>query len=420
MHIYDHVPNLITELRPTNPIYLHRPQAIENSTRFFLNNFLGKVLYAVKTNPDEMVLKQIHALGVDNFDVASLEEIKTISGLFPEANMYYMHPVKPRHAIRTAYFDYGIRNFSLDSLDEFQKILCETNHARDLNLFIRVGVSDTYSAIKLNSKFGINPKEAILLLRAIRKHTAKLGICFHVGSQCMNPEAYTNAVSIVDAIVKEAGVKIDILDIGGGFPSVYPGMQPPAIKQYFDAIHNSIKNSSLNRCELLAEPGRAIVAESGSIVTRVELRKGQYLYLNDGTYGNLFDAGTPGVIFPTRLIRPNDSHAFAMSEFSFYGPTCDSLDVMQGPFLLPKDTREGDYIEIGQLGAYGRTLSTRFNGFGSIDNTYLTSEEPLMSLYSSQPEQFDGFGSIDNAYLSEESLRSLYSSQIEQLKVVRG
>lgn len=138
-------------------------------------------------------------------------------------------------------------------------------------------------------------------------------------------------------------------------------------------------NPSLALCQLICEPGRSLVAEGGSVVVRVELRKGNKLYLNDGTYGTLFDAGTPGFIFPVKAIRPGGILSTELCEFGFYGPTCDSLDAMKGPFQLPSDIAEGDWIEIGQLGAYGATMRTRFNGFYS-DTTVEVADKPLLSM----------------------------------------
>ena len=175
-------------------------------------------------------------------------------------------------------------------------------------------------------------------------------------------------------------MKLDVLDIGGGFPSIYPGMTPPPLGNYMKAIRKVVKAlPKLADCQLVCEPGRALVAESGSVVVRVDLRKGNALYLNDGTYGSLFDAGTPGFVFPVKAIRPAGGLAPELAEFSFFGPTCDSLDAMKGPFQLPLDIAEGDWIEIGQLGAYGATMRTKFNGFYS-DTTVEVSDKPLLSM----------------------------------------
>ncbi len=345
-------------------------------------------MFAVKTNADPEVLKELHASGITSFDVASIAEVKLIHGLFPDAKKYYMHPIKPRESIREAYFKYGVRDFSLDSYNELEKILGETEYAEDLNLYVRLGIKNNYAELELTHKFGATGEDAVDLLCHTRKFAAKLGICFHVGSQSMHPDAYREAIQYAGEIIREAGVQIDMLDVGGGFPSAYPGMEPPAMKEYTQAIHREfMKLGFRNRCELLCEPGRALVAECGSVVVRVELRKGQYLYINDGTYGSLFDAGVPKWQFPVKLIRTKGkkSKGEPLIPFSFYGPTCDSADFMEGPFMLPDDIKEGDYIEVGQLGAYGGVFRTNFNGFNGIIEVE-SEDKPMLSMYRKQKQ----------------------------------
>lgn len=385
---------LVAQEQPNTPVHILRPHVIRTAAKWFLNNFPGKVVYAVKTNPESDVLHTLYNAGMRHFDVASLHEIKTIAEHFPDASMHYMHPVKNREAIRTAYFDYGIRDFSLDSYAELQKILEVTGHADDLRLFVRLSISNGHAAFALAGKFGVPVLEAAGLLRECQKYAKQTAICFHVGSQCMDPEAYTNAITLVAKLLKTSGLSVDIIDVGGGFPSAYPDLQPPALKHYMQAIARSFRKiQKLNpACELWCEPGRALVAEGGSVLVRVDLRKGNALYINDGTYGTLFDAGHPGWVYPVRMI-PQDKHYASpdMEAFKFYGPTCDSIDAMEGPFMLPANIDEGDWIEIGQLGAYGKTLQSNFNGFYS-DAKAVLADGPLMSLYGLADEEEDAQG----------------------------
>lgn len=368
------------------PFYAFRPEALGRAVSFFLDYFDGLSVYAVKTNPDETVLRHVYKHGIRNFDVASLEEVRLVHNLFPNASLYFMHPIKSRIAIREAYFSYGVRRFSLDCHEELKKILEETNNAKDLELFVRLSIPNTYAELGLADKFGVGLGEAVDLLKKVAKHSAKLGVCFHVGSQCMHPDAYRIAIRMSKEIISQAKVRVDYFNVGGGFPSIYPGMIPPHMVEYFDAIHEEFSSiPGHERMTLLAEPGRAIVAESMSLVTQVVLRKGNMLYINDGTYGGLFDAGTPKFIFPVQLIRgAGDEQKDASSDlvpYSFYGPTCDSLDFMKGPFYLPSCVDEGDYIEFGQMGAYGRSLASRFNGFVAEESMVMISDEPLMTMY---------------------------------------
>lgn len=377
----------IADLKPSIPVHITKPNSMKKAAAWFLNNFTGKVLYSVKSNPDKAALTHLYNAGIEHFDVASLNEIKLIAELFPAAKMYFMHPIKAREAIHAAYFNFGIRDFSLDSFDELEKILQVTNNAKDLSLHIRLSIPNSHAAIDLSGKFGILPSDSIGLIRKVRTVAKTLGICFHVGSQCMEPSEYRNAITIVKEILEQSKVKLDVLDIGGGFPSSYPGLTPPPLKNYIDEINDSIKSLGLiNSCELWCEPGRALVAESGSLVVRVEARKSQMLYINDGTYGGLFDAGYPGFIYPTKTIRlDNKDLSEKLIPFGFYGPTCDSLDVMKGPFYLPENIAEGDYIEIGGLGAYSKSIRTGFNGFDEIIQIEVA-DLPLVSMYEEAEE----------------------------------
>ncbi len=384
MRSYTSPDSAVKHLQPEQAVVMYRPHALKRAVDVFLSKFRGQVLYAVKTNPDEHVLKDLWANGVRKFDVASLHEVAMVRGLFPEAELYFMHTVKSRHAIREAYTRYGVRHFSLDSSEELAKILVETQYAEDLGLHVRIAIPNTYAELALTDKFGASLDAAPKLLADVRAVAAHAGVCFHVGSQCMHPDAYRLAIKLAKQVVKQSGVRIDSFDVGGGFPSIYPGMTPPDMTQYFNAIHDATRDIiKAHGCQLLAEPGRALVAESGSVVVRVEARKGDFLYLNDGTYGALFDAGIPKFIFPARLLGRSGSAD--EKGFSFYGPTCDTLDFMKGPFMLPADVKEGDYLEIGQLGAYGRTMATRFNGFAIAHQPVVVRDEPLMSLYRDAP-----------------------------------
>lgn len=364
------------------PQFVFRPHTLRRSVDYFTRHFDGHHLYAVKTNPEPEVLKYMYEGGVAGFDVASLEEVKLVHGLFPDSTLYFMHPVKSRQAIHDAYHLFGVRHFSLDSEAELQKILQETNHAKDLSLHVRLAIPNNFAELALDEKFGVNLQDAPSLIKHIAKYCSKVGVCFHVGSQCMHPDAYRIAIRMAAEVIKQTDIILCYFNVGGGFPSVYPGMTPPDLKEYFNAIHEEFSNiPQHDSMQLLAEPGRALVAESTSLIVKVEMRKGSNLYINDGTYGSLFDAGTPGFIFPMKLICDEEIYPTDLKPFSFYGPTCDSLDYMKGPFYLPNDIDEGDLIEVGQMGAYGRTMSTRFNGFGCAEEIIHVSDEPLMTMY---------------------------------------
>ena len=381
MRKFKDVNELVDTLKPDYPVYCIRSKSIKTSTDFFKKNFPGKVLYAVKTNPNEKVLKQIIANGINHFDVASINEIKLIKKLKSDAQLYFMHTIKSRANIAEAYFKLGVRDFALDTKDELLKIIESTNQAKDLNLYVRIAISNEHAEIDLSRKFGALPSEALGLVRLCKEHAKKLGISFHVGSQCMHKISFSKAISEVGNIIKKTKIIPDVINVGGGFPSKYPDLNPEPLNNYIEEIKNSLDKLKLTKIpELICEPGRAIVAESGSAIVKILLRKKNKLYINDGTYGALFDAGVPNFIFPSKMISNGRIQSKKLTAFSFYGPTCDSLDFMKGPFLLPNNIREGDYIELGQLGAYGLTFRTKFNGFYS-DEIFELNDKPIMSIY---------------------------------------
>ena len=362
--ILPRVDDLVMVERPAEPMHCLRPAAIMAAADRFVAQFPGDVLYAVKCNPEPTVLRALWAGGVRRFDCASAAEIALVRQMFPAASIHFMHPVKSRPAIREAYADHGVRDFVLDGAGELAKILEEIGPAADLGLLVRLALPAGGARYDLSGKFGVPLKDAAALLRAARPHAARLGLCFHVGSQCMDPLSYRRAMALAGEAIRQAGVAIEIVDVGGGFPVRYPDLNPPALDAYFAEIESVFDALELpNGTRLWAEPGRALVAGGTSVVVQVLLRRGDALYVNDGVYGSLSDAGAPGFRFPVRLIRPDGQGTEPSREFELFGPTCDSADHMRGPFLLPGDVREGDWIEIGQLGAYGGCLRTAFNGF---------------------------------------------------------
>ncbi|MDZ4114308.1 MAG: type III PLP-dependent enzyme [Brevundimonas sp.] len=382
-----HIPlDLVRERSPERPVALVRPRSVSVAARWFQDNLKADVFYAVKANPSRWVIETLVEAGVTAFDVASLPEIELVRSVSPDARLAFMHPVKSRAAITRAYFDHGVRTFSLDCVEELHKILDATGQASDLNLVVRMAVSADGAAYTLSGKFGVSPDQAPSLLLAVRQAVKDglMGVSFHVGSQCMRPSAYEAAMAQVGRSISRAGVFVDIVDVGGGFPSVYPGMVPPDMQEYADAIHRGFNEMPVSETtELWCEPGRALVAESSSILCQVELRKGDALYLNDGSYGSLFDATHSRWPFPVKLVR-DATASTDLKPFRFYGPTCDSIDHMPGPFYLPADIREGDYIEIGMLGAYGVAMSTGFNGYG-VHDIAMVEDAPMASLYGLAP-----------------------------------
>jgi ornithine decarboxylase len=318
MEKFSNVNKLVNSLKPVNPVYCIRPDTIKKSIKIFKDKFPGKILYAVKTNPNEYVLKHIIKNGVDRFDVASINEVKLIRKLSPKSQLYFMHPIKSREDIASAYFDYSVKDFSLDTKEELMKILDSTKNAKDLNLFVRVAVSNEHAELDLSRKFGALTSEALGLVRLCKQHAKKLGISFHVGSQCMHKISFSKGLKEISNIIKKTKIVPDTINVGGGFPSIYPDLKPEPLENYFKEIKLGLNNLKLDKMpEIICEPGRALVAESGSTIVRVNLRKKNKLYINDGTYGSLFDAGVPNFILPTRMITNGRIQSKKITYFQF-------------------------------------------------------------------------------------------------------
>jgi ornithine decarboxylase len=360
------VDEVVAADRPEEPIHCLRPTAVAASARDFVQAFPGDVLYAVKCNPDPAVLRALWDGGVRHFDCASLPEVRLVRDMFPDAAIHFMHPIKARGAIREAWAQHDVRDFVLDSADELAKIRTEiaaTGVAGALGLIVRIALPKGGAVLDLSGKFGADFDAAVDLLRAARSCAAMLGVSFHVGSQCLDPLAWRDALALTGEVIRSAGVAVDVIDVGGGFPVAYPDQEPPPLGAFFAEIEAAFDGLDMPNARLWAEPGRVLVAAGTSVVVQVQARRGDALYVNDGVYGSLADAGTLGFRYPVRLIRPDSAAAVATIGYSLFGPTCDSADVMRGPFVLPANVAEGDWIEIGQLGAYGACLRTAFNGF---------------------------------------------------------
>jgi len=367
---------LVAKVRPAQPLYVVWPDRVAAAAKRFMAAFPGDAMYAVKANPDRTIIQTLYKSGVHTFDASSIEEVRLVRKAAPQARVCFMHPVKSPDAIREAYHVHGVRTFVVDYPDEVYKILRETELAPDLMLFVRLALPRNESAaIDFSTKFGALPEQAAELLRLCRPVAARVGLCFHVGTQAADPESYAVAVKVAAEVIRDSGVTVDCLDVGGGFPATYVSHLPPPIEHYMAVLKRALSEHGLDKLPLMSEPGRYFVADAVSLVVRVEQRRGDTLYLNDGTYGGLFDAGPLlNMRFPVRAVRPDaekDPVKDGMKSWRFAGPTCDSLDMMEGPFDLPATMKEGEWIEISRVGAYSQALRTNFNGFGKTGVVYI-------------------------------------------------
>jgi Diaminopimelate decarboxylase len=363
--------------RPDEPVYCFRRKVLEHDTRHFMANFPGKTAYAVKTNGEGFILKALAEIGVDCFDVASPAEFRAVREVAPKAEMLYMHPVKAQSDIRLALETYGIRTLAVDHEDEVAKIL-RIVRALDIDpgtiaLFVRMQTKG-HAAYELSKKFGAAPAHAVELLQRIDGIGFRCGLCFHVGSQIEDPDTYERALGTAHWIRSRAGVDLVGLDVGGGFPAVYgedpkrKKTQMPGLDEIMARLRHDIDDWGFSDLPLVAEPGRVVVAHSISLVVRVLLKKGRRLYINDGIWASLSDSWTGKITLPARHIpdparRRRTGDPQAIVPYKVCGATCDSVDILSRPFLLPETVDTGDWIEIGHIGAYSLSLRTRFNGF---------------------------------------------------------
>ncbi len=369
------VEDVIAELAPGYPVYCLRPAELKRQAEFFLDAFPGRVMYAVKCNPHLTVLKALYEAGIRHFDTASLAEIALVREHFPQADCYFMHPVKARASIMTAHEVYSVDHFVIDHEKELAKIIDVTGGGDGTVVLVRIVTPVHDAQYQLSDKFGIAADAAAELLRKVHDADFQTGVAFHVGSQCRTPQAFVDGIETALGVIEAAAVPVHYLDVGGGFPAVYQDDYPPALSVYLYAIQEAFDRARLRKdCVLMCEPGRALVASGCSLLTQIQLRKGDKLYINDGIYQSLSETLLGKMKLPARLINPRREIAAECRDFTIFGPTCDNLDILPEPFCLPVDAEEGDWIEIGQTGAYSNSAATRFNGF--FPETFVAVDAP--------------------------------------------
>src|SRR5580704_4577776 len=368
---FANIPEIIAKMNPGQPLYVIHPEKFGVAAKRFVDSFPGDTLYALKANPHPHILDQVWAAGIRPFDTASLQEIELVRGRFPDAICHFMAPVRAAGAAKIAFEKYGVTDYVVDCDYELDKLLAETNAPKKLRIFVRIATPLGGALLELSSKFGTTPDDAARLLKRVAEAGVTPAITFHVGSQCLSPFSYAQAIEMARRTANIAGVEITALDIGGGFPGPYIGNDVPPYHWYFDTIKEAIAtlpNSTAVR--LYCEPGRALIAEGVSLVTQVVLRKGDKLYINDGIYGSCDELTLPGwtADYHLRVIKFDDkgnarTQPDGHTPFRVYGPTCDTLDVLPRPLMLPETTGPGDFIIFDSIGAYSVAVRTTFNGF---------------------------------------------------------
>ena len=358
---FDNIQEMLERLDPSYPVFCFWPETLGARARQFVEGFPGRALYAVKCNPHPSVLDSLYHGGVRHFDTASLSEIAAVAERFDDVNCYFNHPVKVRAHIESACKIYGVNDFVVDHPNELRKVLDIV--PSDAVIQVRLLAASEHAVYEFTEKFGAKEETAVELLQAIEASGRKPAVSFHVGSQCIDVVSYEKALQLVAKVLSSADVTPEYINVGGGFPSYYREGVPP-LDAYFSTITTTAKSLGLGDVEFLCEPGRALVADGCSLVVQVQHRAEDALYINDGVYGCLLECTSRQTVSPARGLGRKRTLSKEMHDFRLFGPTCDPLDQFRYRFKLPADMEEGDWIELGVLGAYSVALDTRFNGFG--------------------------------------------------------
>lgn len=326
----------------------------------FINFFPGCTLYAVKCNPHPLILKSLMEFGIAHFDTASLSEIELIKSINPKAKCYFNHPIKTRRSIRSAYYMYGVRDYVIDSKEEFNKLDDEID-VSTTTIQLRLNVDTGSKIYDFSKKFGMTEEDILDFLSDLRNRDLKWALSFHVGSQCEDPSFFIKALKSCHNIIQKTGFSPSYINVGGGFPGFYLNKKIPTIFEYINLIQ--IFRDEYNIPPLLCEPGRALVYDSCYLIAQVILRKNNKLYINDGVYGSLGECNYAKIQLKVTGLSLNNNLSTNKQDFYLYGPTCDSFDVINDSVQLPNNINEGDWIIIHDLGAYSTSLTTSFNGF---------------------------------------------------------
>ncbi len=371
---FSDVISLLRAERPKSPVYCIYPHVYSEIATEFLEGFPGRVLYAVKANPNPTILKLLIDSGVRHFDCASLPEIELVDSVLPDAKKYFMTPVRIRGAAATAQEKHGVRHFVVDHLSGLSQLVEEIEPSGSV-IFARMAVHHESAMEDLSARFGAPPEEMPLLLHAIRDSGAEPALAFNVGSSVTDPEAYRYSMTVTKSVLDQLPFRIRLIDVGGGYPKSYPGFIVPNLEEYFAAVAESVTSLPLaDNAEVLGEPGRALSAPGMSAVVEVLLRKDNRLYLNDGMFGIFWVLRIDGPNrFPVRAYRDGRALEGETMEFQVNGPTCDSTDTLPGLVPLPVDIGPGDYLEFGNIGAYSIGGRTDYNGFYSDRIVTITS-----------------------------------------------
>lgn len=360
------VEDLLRRKKPTQPFYCIHPRIYRTAAAEFVAGFPGRVLYAVKANDHPQTIQLLVEGGIRHFDCASLEEIETVRQVCPDGTCYFMTPVRLRGAARIAQERHGVRHFMIDHISGLASLEQEIDF-RTAIVFVRMAVHHAAAMQDLSVRFGAPPADIPALLAEVALAGAEPALAFNVGSNVSDPAAYGYAIGLAADVLAKSDTKVRLVDIGGGFPVSYPGFTVPSLAEYLETSRDALGALPLlDGGEVLCEPGRALAAGGLSAIVEVLLRKEKRVYLNDGMYGIFWELRFRGHDrFPIRCFRDGEVLGGATTEFTLFGPTCDSTDILPGRVLLPVDIRPGDFLEFSSVGAYSLAGRTSFNGYFS-------------------------------------------------------
>lgn len=354
-------------VQPENPVLFFSPTALQSAARRFIDGFPGLVTYAVKSNPEEVVVENLSAAGIRGFDVASPVEMRMIRRLAPDAALHYNNPVRSRAEIAVA-VELGVKSYSVDSASELAKLI-ELVPVEDTEITVRFKLPVSGAAYNFGAKFGATVELATELLQTVARAGFIPSITFHPGTQCTDPHAWESYIRAAAEIAEAAGVTIARLNVGGGFPSHRLHGVVPQLEATFELIDRVTSEAFGDaRPLLICEPGRGLCGDAFTLATRVKaVRDDLHVFLNDGVYGALAELPLIGVIDRIEVITPQGTRRTGAPEGRIvFGPTCDSVDRLPGDVPMASDVAEGDFVVFQGMGAYSAATNTRFNGFGAL------------------------------------------------------
>lgn len=354
--------------QPDHPVLVFAPGVLQSTARRFLRGFPGLVTYALKANPDAMVIENLVAAGIRGFDVASPAEIAMVRRIAPAAALHYHNPVRGRdeidHAVRM-----GVKTWSVDSMSELEKLIALVP-AEGCEISVRFKLPVSGAAYDFGAKFGTTVEMGAKLLARVAEAGRLASLTFHPGTQCVDPMAWDAYIRAAAGIAADAGVRIARLNVGGGFPNHRSHGEVPVPEEFFTLIDRVATEAFGDaRPALVCEPGRGLVGDAFVLVTRVKaLRDGKHVFLNDGVYGSLAELPLIGLIDRVDVCSAEGLRRDGTVRGRVvFGPTCDSVDRLPGELMLPTDLEEGDFVMFKSMGAYSSVTNTRFNGFGQVE-----------------------------------------------------